>query len=292
MLRYLLVIIGCLISACGLNLFLVQQHLLSGGVGGLALIVYYLFSLPVGMLILVMNLPLLYAAYRFLGKGYLVGTIFGTVVYALLVDATQFLNAYHIVDDTMLAAIYGGVVCGLGFGIVFRAGYNTGGFDIISAIVKQYYGINIGTFNFLVNSIIVMLSAILFGIQPAMFTLISMFVTAQLTNRVVSGFNNKKTVMIVSESAREIADEIIQELGRGVTFLHGEGAFTRQPRRVIFVVVNLTQIARIKMLTAKVDPYAFMIVQDASEVMGRGFTLPKSPAITDITAKQGVSKED
>ena len=183
----------------------------------------------------------------------------------------------------MLAAIYGGVICGIGFGIVFRAGFNTGGFDIISAIVKQYYGINMGTFNFMVNSIIVLLSAVLFGIKPAMFTLISMFITAQLTNRVVTGFNHKKTIMIVSESAREIADEIIEELGRGVTFLHGEGAFTGQPRRVIFVVVNLTQIARIKMLTAKVDPYAFMIVQDASEVMGRGFTLPKSPPAVQRT---------
>lgn len=286
MLHYVLLIIGCLISACGLNLFLVQHQLLSGGVGGLALIAYYLFSLPVGMLILVMNLPLLYAAYRFLGKRYLIGSIFGTVLYALLVDATQFLNAYYIIDDTMLAAIYGGVICGLGFGIVFRAGYNTGGFDIISAIVKQYYGINIGTFNFLVNSIIVLLSALLFGLKPAMFTLISMFITAQLTNRVVSGFNHKKTVMIVSDSVREIADEIIEELGRGVTFLHGEGAFTRQPRRVIFVVVNLTQIARIKMLTAKVDPYAFMIVQDASEVMGRGFTLPKSSHPVGRRAKE------
>ncbi|MBQ8682386.1 MAG: YitT family protein [Selenomonadales bacterium] len=286
MLHYVLLIIGCLISACGLNLFLVQHQLLSGGVGGLALIAYYLFSLPVGMLILVMNLPLLYAAYRFLGKRYLIGSIFGTVLYALLVDATQFLNAYYIIDDTMLAAIYGGVICGLGFGIVFRAGYNTGGFDIISAIVKQYYGINIGTFNFLVNSIIVLLSALLFGLKPAMFTLISMFITAQLTNRVVSGFNHKKTVMIVSDSVREIADEIIEELGRGVTFLHGEGAFTRQPRRVIFVVVNLTQIARIKMLTAKVDPYAFMIVQDASEVMGRGFTLPKSSHPVERRAKE------
>lgn len=277
MLSYVLLIVGCLISASGLNLFLVQHQLLSGGVGGLALIAYYLFSLPVGMLILVMNLPLLYLAYRFLGKRYLIVSICGTVLYSILVDATQFLNMYYVVDDTMLAAIYGGVICGLGFGIVFRAGYNTGGFDIISAIVKQYYGINMGTFNFMVNSIIVLLSAILFGIKPAMFTLISMFITAQLTNRVVSGFNHKKTIMIVSDSAREIADEIIEELGRGVTFLHGEGAFTRQPRRVIFVVVNLTQIARIKMLTAKVDPYAFMIVQDAAEVMGRGFTLPKSP---------------
>ena len=279
MVSYLLLVIGCLISAAGLNLFLVQHHLLSGGVGGLALIAYYLFSLPVGMLILVMNLPLLYLAYRFLGKRYLVASIFGTVLYSILVDTTQFLNGYTVVDDTMLAAIYGGVICGIGFGIVFRAGYNTGGFDIISAIVKQYYGINMGTFNFMVNSIIVLLSAILFGIKPAMFTLISMFITAQLTNRVVTGFNHKKTIMIVSESAREIADEIIEELGRGVTFLHGEGAFTGQPRRVIFVVVNLTQIARIKMLTAKVDPYAFMIVQDASEVMGRGFTLPKSPPV-------------
>lgn len=277
MLSYILLVIGCLISAAGLNLFLVQHHLLSGGVGGLALIAYYLFSLPVGMLILVLNLPLLYLAYRFLGKRYLVASIFGTVLYSVLVDATQFLSGYTVVDDTMLAAIYGGVICGIGFGIVFRAGFNTGGFDIISAIVKQYYGINMGTFNFMVNSIIVLLSAVLFGIKPAMFTLISMFITAQLTNRVVTGFNHKKTIMIVSESAREIADEIIEELGRGVTFLHGEGAFTGQPRRVIFVVVNLTQIARIKMLTAKVDPYAFMIVQDASEVMGRGFTLPKSP---------------
>ena len=277
MLSYILLVIGCLISAAGLNLFLVQHHLLSGGVGGLALIAYYLFSLPVGMLILVLNLPLLYLAYRFLGKRYLVASIFGTVLYSVLVDATQFLSGYTVVDDTMLAAIYGGVICGIGFGIVFRAGFNTGGFDIISAIVKQYYGINMGTFNFMVNSIIVLLSAVLFGIKPAMFTLISMFITAQLTNRVVTGFNHKKTIMIVSESAREIADEIIEELGRGVTFLHGEGAFTGQPRRVIFVVVNLTQIARIKMLTAKIDPYAFMIVQDASEVMGRGFTLPKSP---------------
>lgn len=277
MLSYILLVIGCLISAAGLNLFLVQHHLLSGGVGGLALIAYYLFSLPVGMLILVLNLPLLYLAYRFLGKRYLVASIFGTVLYSVLVDATQFLSGYTVVDDTMLAAIYGGVICGIGFGIVFRAGFNTGGFDIISAIVKQYYGINMGTFNFMVNSIIVLLSAVLFGIKPAMFTLISMFITAQLTNRVVTGFNHKKTIMIVSESAREIADEIIEELGRGVTFLHGEGAFTGQPRRVIFVVVNLTQIARIKMVTAKVDPYAFMIVQDASEVMGRGFTLPKSP---------------
>ncbi len=289
MLSYVLLVVGCLISAAGLNLFLVQHQLLSGGVGGLALIAYYLFSLPVGMLILVMNLPLLYLAYRFLGKRYLVASIFGTVLYSVLVDATQFLNGYTVVDDTMLAAIYGGVICGIGFGIVFRAGFNTGGFDIISAIVKQYYGINMGTFNFMVNSIIVLLSAVLFGIKPAMFTLISMFLTAQLTNRVVTGFNHKKTIMIVSESAREIADEIIEELGRGVTFLHGEGAFTGQPRRVIFVVVNLTQIARIKMLTAKVDPYAFMIVQDASEVMGRGFTLPKSPPaehrIDDLTEK-------
>ena len=287
MLSYILLVIGCLISAAGLNLFLVQHHLLSGGVGGLALIAYYLFSLPVGMLILVLNLPLLYLAYRFLGKRYLVASIFGTVLYSVLVDATQFLSGYTVVDDTMLAAIYGGVICGIGFGIVFRAGFNTGGFDIISAIVKQYYGINMATFKIMVNSIIVLLSAVLFGIKPAMLTLISMFITAQLTDRVVTGFNHKKTIMIVSESAREIADEIIEELGRGVTFLHGEGAFTGQPRRVIFVVVNLTQIARIKMVTAKVDPYAFMIVQDASEVMGRGFTLPKSPPAVHKTEDFG-----
>ena len=119
-------------------------------------------------------------------------------------------------------------------------------------------------------------ASLLFGLKLAMFTLISMFISSNLTDKVVAGLNNKKTVVIISGKSEEIAEEIIKEVGRGVTYLKGQGAFTLQDKDIIFVVVNLTQIAKIKLIVDGIDKYAFMIVQDANEVLGRGFTLPSS----------------
>ncbi len=272
--RYLILTFACLISASAINLFLVPHQLLSGGIGGIAIILYYLFGLPIGTMTLIMNIPLLFAAYRLLGKPYTMDVIFGTVVFSVAIDAMMFLQNFPIVDDSLLAAIYGGVFTGIGYGIVFRFNGSTGGFDIVAAIVKKYYALNMGAVNFSLNCIIMLVAAGFFGPKLAMLTLISMFVAAKLTDKVVAGFNNKKTVMIISSKSEKIADEIIKEVGRGVTFLKGEGAFTHQHKDIIFVVVNLTQIGKIKLLVDLLDPMAFMIVQDANEVMGRGFTLP------------------
>lgn len=272
--RYVILALACLISASSINLFLVPHQLLSGGIGGIAIILYYLFGLPIGSMILLMNIPLLFTAYRLLGKAYTVDVIFGTVFFSVAIDATMSLNGIPIVDDALLAAIYGGVFTGIGYGIVFRFNGSTGGFDIVAAIIKKYYSLNMGAVNFSLNCIIMLLAAGLFGTKLAMLTLISMFVTAKLTDKVVAGFNNKKTVMIISSKSEQIADEIIKEVGRGVTLLKGEGAFTHQHKNIIFVVVNLTQIGKIKIIAGLLDPMSFMIVQDANEVMGRGFTLP------------------
>ncbi|MGL5513677.1 MAG: YitT family protein, partial [Sporomusa sp.] len=125
-----------------------------------------------------------------------------------------------------------------------------------------------------VNCIIMLVAAALFGLKLAMLTLISMFIAASVTDKVVEGFNRKKAIFIVSYNTDSIVEVILKELGRGVTILHGEGAYTRQEKQIIFVVVSLTQIAKIKQLVNEADPQAFMIVQDAAEVMGRGFTLP------------------
>jgi len=152
---------------------------------------------------------------------------------------------------------------------------NSGGLDIVAAIAKKYYSLNMGGVIFAFNCVIMVIAAMLFGIKLAMFTLISMFVSSLVTDKVVAGFNNKKTIILVSDKTVDIADEIIKEVGRGVTFLKGEGAFTHQEKKVIFVVVNLTQIAKIKIIANIIDPTAFMIVLSANEVMGRGFTLPR-----------------
>jgi len=260
LLRYAGITLGCLIASCSINLFLVPSHLLTGGATGIAIIVYYLAHLPIGLQTFAYNLPLLAAAWKTLGRGYTFDVIIGTAIFSFCLDFTRCLNAYAPVNDIMLAAIFGGVFNGIGYGIVFRMNGSTGGFDIIGAIVKKYYSLNMGGVIFGFNCLIMLVAGFLFGVAPAMFTLIA-------------GFNSRKAVLIVSNQSEHIA-EAIMEVGRGVTFLHGQGAFTRRERNVVFVVVTLTQVAKIKMIANAIDSDAFMIIMSANEVMGRGFSSP------------------
>ena len=276
LLRYLGIALGCFIASCSINLFLVPSHLLTGGATGIAIIFYYLAGLPIGLQTFLYNIPLLAAAWKTMGKVYTVDIIIGTAIFSACLDATKFLNAYASINDVMLAAIFGGVFNGIGYGIVFRMNGSTGGFDIIGAIVKKYYSLNMGGVIFGFNCLIMLVAAFLFGMAPAMLTLICMFVNAMVTDKVIAGFNSRKAVLIVSDKAENIAAGIL-EVGRGVTFLHGHGAFTRRERNVVFVVVTLTQVAKIKLIANAIDSNAFMIIMSANEVMGRGFSLPEAP---------------
>ena len=288
--RYFFILVGCLICSSSINLFLVPNHLLSGGIGGIAIIFYYLADLPIGVQMFVYNIPLLFVAYRTLGKLYTFDVVLGTGLFSICVDALRFLGAYAPVNDTMLAAIYGGVFGGIGSGIIFRMNGSTGGLDIIAAIVKKYYALNMGGVIFSFNCLIMCAAGVLFGVMPAMFTLISMFVNSTITDKVIGGLNHKKTVILISDCADAIAQGIITEVGRGATILKGEGAFTHRNKNVLFVVVNLTQIGKIKLIAHVFDPQAFMIVLDAQEVMGRGFTLPGAKAM--LKQRQEAAKKE
>ena len=266
--RYFGMALGCLIASCSINLFVVPSHLLTGGVTGIAMIVYYLAELPIGVQTFVYNIPLLIASYKLLGKEYTVDVVIGTGIFAFCLD-------YAPVDDLMLASIYGGVFNGVGYGIVFRMNGSTGGFDILGAIVKKFYSINMGSTIFAFNCCIVSIAGFLFGIQPALFTLICMYVNSLVTDKVIAGFNQRKAVLIISENSADIAEAIMYEMKRGVTFLHGQGAFSGNERNVIMVVVSLTEIAKLKMIVNFLDKNAFLIMMSASEVMGRGFTMSR-----------------
>lgn len=273
--QYLHIALGCLLSSISVNLFLVPHHLISGGATGIAIISNFLFGFPIGVVLLLLNVPLLYAAYRLLGKNYAINSIFGIIFFSITVDATQFLNAFSPLDDPILACLTGGIIGGLGGGLIFRVNGSAGGTDIVAAIMKKYYSLNVGFASFAINMVIVLIATTLFGLKLAILTLISMYVGAIITDKVVEGLNRRKTITIISDNGDKIAAAIIKEIGRGVTILHGEGAFTRHNKQIVFVVVSLTQIAKIKFVVEEQDPYAFMIVQDAAEVMGRGFTLPE-----------------
>lgn len=282
LLQYAGVSLGCLIASCSINLFLVPSHLLTGGATGIAIIFYYLAGLPIGLQTFLYNIPLLIAAWKLMGREYTIDIIVGTTIFSFCLDATKFLNGYAPLDDVMLAAIFGGVFNGIGYGIVFRMDGSTGGFDIIGAIIKKYYALHMGGVIFAFNCLIMIVAGCLFGAAPAMFTLIMMFINANVTDKVIAGFNSRKAVLIVSDKAEQIAEDIILELGRGVTFLHSQGAFTHRERDVVFVAVTLTQVAKIKFITNDIDPNAFMIIMSASEVMGKGFSKPGGPAVKEV----------
>ena len=271
--RYIQITLGALIVCLGFNLFIIPAHLLTGGISGIALIIYYLTDLPVGMQNIVYNLPILYLAYKVFGRLYAWDTVVGTVVLSLILDATHFLVDWNITQDGMLNAIFGGVMAGIGFGIIFRANANTGGLDVVGAVVKKFYSVDMGTVIFLMNFIIVMSSAWMFNIDEALYTLVSIYVTAELTNRVAAGLNREKSIFIVSPAAEQICQDIMENVHRGVTFLEGKGGFAQEHKDILFIVVRLTQVSRVKAIVDHYDRQAFMIVSDTSEVSGKGFTL-------------------
>jgi uncharacterized membrane-anchored protein YitT (DUF2179 family) len=179
----------------------------------------------------------------------------------------------HITADPMLNAIFGGVLAGVGSGMIFRSNANTGGLDVVGAVVKKFWGIDVGTVIFVLNFIIVMGSAAIFTMQEALYTLVAIYVTAELTNRVAAGLNREKSIMIVSPRAQEICNDILANVHRGVTIIEGKGGFAREHKEILFVVVRLTQVSRVKTIVDHYDSQAFMIVSNTSEVSGKGFTL-------------------
>lgn len=272
-LRLCLILLGCFITAMGFNLFLIPAHLLTGGISGISMIVYYLTGLPVGAQNLVYNLPILYLAYRIFGKRYFMDTIIGTVAFSLILDATAFVIEWKVCADPILNAVFGGVLSGIGFGLVFRANANTGGLDVLGAVIKKFYSVDLGTAVAVLNFAIVSASAFMFELEEALLSFAGIYVTAELTNRVVAGFNREKSIVIISPKSSEICDEIMSGIHRGVTYINGRGGMSGASCDVLFTVVRLTQVAQVKAIVEHYDPQAFMIVSDTSEVSGRGFTM-------------------
>jgi len=272
----LMITVGCFIYALGLNMFYIPHNLLSGGMSGVSIIIYYLSGISFGVSNIILNIPILLMAIRFLGHRYTLMSIFGTVMISVAVDSTAFLALRTHISDPILSAVFGGVLIGIGSGLMYRYDGNSGGLDVVAAIVKKYYSFEMGSIIFGFNVILMAISAYIFNLELAVLTLAGMYIQSVMTNKVVVGLNQRKTAFIISGRPDEIADAVIRNIGRGVTILHGQGAFTHQERRVVFVVINLTQIARLKEVITTIDPNAFIFITPTADVIGRGFTVPKT----------------
>lgn len=274
--RYFMVTLACVIMSVALNIFYMPNKMLSGGIGGVAVLAYYVAGLPMGATSLICNVPLFFLAYKYMDREYTIGALYGIVAFSVSLDAFHFLSAYTIVHDKLLACIAGGVLYGIGAACMYRVGGSSGGTDIIGAIIQKNYSISISTTGFIFNLCLLLASVSYFGIEPVLYTLLTFFVMTKTCNAFTIGFDYKKNVIIISNRHHEIAEEIIKVVGRGVTYLHGEGAFTHQHREILFVVAKLTQLAKIRSICKEIDPDAFMIIHDVNDVFGRGFTLKAS----------------
>lgn len=271
--KYFMTALGCVFISLAINCFYIQQHFLSGGMSGITMILYYLFKLPMGVMSIILNIPLFVLAYKYLGKEFLKSTIFGTVALAVAIDVTSFMNTNVYVKDPLLSTIAGGALAGFGSSLLYKEGSSSGGGDIVAYLANKFYGISVGAAGMLLNFSIMFFASFLFGLEPVLYSCIAFFISFKTTGVFVTGFDFKREFIIISAHPEDLASAIIQKVGRGVTYLHGSGAYTGKDRKIIFVVVKLRQVAEIKRLITDIDPTAFVIVHDTRDVMGRGFTL-------------------
>lgn len=273
--RFVLIIIGAAITAVGIIFFLQAHKLLSGGVTGVALLISYFTDIKPGYWVIVFNIPLFIMAWRKIDLWFCIYSVIGTALLSAFMIVADGFHNISMVTDPLLAAIFGGLLSGVGTGIVIRARASQGGTDIISVIVRKKYSIGIGMVSFYINIILVGILSVKFGLELGLLTIFAQYIAAKSLDRVVTGFNTAKAVMIVSDKSEEIAKYIMERISRGVTLLDGHGGYEKDPKKVIWCIVTTTQMSRMKAAMHKIDPKAFMTITDASEVIGSGFY--KSP---------------
>jgi uncharacterized membrane-anchored protein YitT (DUF2179 family) len=271
--RIALIVTGSLFASLSITLFIQPAGLLSGGLSGLALMLEYTLKVPTGLSVLLLNIPVFYLGLRRLQLGYMLRSLIGVVSFAVFLFAWgRLLDIQEpVIDDILLTALFGGAMNGIGYGLIFRGRGSVGGTDIIALILNRLYSFSLGSSGFVLNAVPLFIGLFLFDIKLIGYTLISMYVTSSLIDRVQAGLIRSKTVMIVSSRHEEISQAVIHRIRRGVTLLQGQGAFSRDDKRVILTTVSLTQLTKLKDIVAELDPTAFMTVSDASEVLGKGF---------------------
>ncbi len=268
----ILIFIGCVVASLGVNLFLTHAKLLSGGATGVALIFQYLTGVQAGIVVFIINLPLFLISYKELSKSFTLYSAIGMVSLSLALIITKPLSALVKVDDILLYCIYGGVLCGAGYGLVFLRNGSTGGTDIITMLIrKKYSSFEIGKLGFILNCIIVIAGAIIFGIPKALYTLLSIFVQGVVLDRVLRGLNSRKLMLIITNESQAIINFVIKDMHRGVTSIPIEGEYTHKKAKMLYCIVTTREMLALKNEIYAVDPMAFITIMDTSEVKGKGF---------------------
>lgn len=269
LLSYIYVLVGAGIVAVSFNVLLLPNEIASGGVSGISTILHGLFGWEPAYVQWSLNIPLFIAGVIFLGYQYGIKTLIGTIFVPFVVFLTKDLEPWTL--NPMLAALFGGIGIGLGIGIVFRGNASTGGTDLAAQIISKYTGISLGKSVALIDGLIVISASIVFDIEKGLFALIGLYLTSKTIDLVQIGWSRSKMVLIITNEEEKVKRAILDQIDRGLTKLKAYGGYTDQERNTIMVVVDQSEFTGLKQAVRNIDPNAFVIVVDASEVLGQGF---------------------
>lgn len=264
-------IIGSFIMAIGVSLFLLPNQLSSGGVAGIATITYYLFNIPMGTMILIINIPLFLISIFKIGKYFFVKSIVGTVTLSFFIDMLDKFKA--LTDDRFLACVYGGIILGIGTAILLKVNSSTGGSDLVSYVAKKYKPtVQAGNIIVIVDIVIVTLNMIFFNeIEIGLYSAIAIYLMGKIIDVLFEGVEFTKLMIIISDKSENISKEIEEKIERGVTGIYGKGMYTNKDKLVLMCAAPRREVARIKMLARKIDSRSFIIITNSREVVGQGF---------------------
>ncbi len=282
---YMWIIIGSLITAGAINIFLVPYKIAPGGVTGIATVIYYLISgsIPVGIIMLILNVPLVIFGLKYVGRKFIVRTLFSTLFLSAAIDvsepfATWFSQQLALENltaspDFLLYSIFGGFFMGLGLGFVFKSGATTGGTDLGARIMHHFMPwLSMGKALLIIDTAVIVFASIAFrSFLLGLYSILSLYISSKIIDIILEGVDFAKAVYIISDYSTDIAEEIMEDLDRGVTALKGVGMFTKNDKSVLYCVIHRGQLQELKNIVKGIDPSAFIILTDVTEVLGEGF---------------------
>lgn len=274
------IILGSAIFSFGFNMFLAPHGMNAGGVSGLAMVLVHLLNIgTVGIVTAIMNLILFVVGGLKIGKRFLIGSVIGATVVSVTLDLMAGLPVPQV--DALLSALYGGVICGAGLGVVFATGASTGGSDIVVRLLKRkWQHVPIGTINIIFDLTVATLTGIAFQeVSSGLYSGVAIFICGKVIDLMIYSFDYSKVAIIISQRHDEIRLRVLQQLDRGVTILKGEGGYSKEEKKVLLTAVKQYQVAELKQLVTEIDPEAFVIVQDAHQVLGDGFSRYSSDSL-------------
>ncbi|MDD9267475.1 YitT family protein [Paenibacillus sp. GCM10023248] len=267
--RGIFLFLGAALMAVGLEIFLVPNKIIDGGITGISIILSYLSQVPVGIFLTLLNMPFLFIGYKMIGKTFALSTLFAILIMSA---GTALLHPVpELTNDPLLAAVFGGIILGIGVGIVIRFGGSLDGTEIIAILVSKKIPFSVGEVVMFFNVFILGSAGFVYSWDRAMYSLIAYFIAYKMIDVTIEGFDESKSVWIISDRFRQIGEAILDRLGRGVTYLEGEGGFSGEDKKVIFCVITRLEEAKLKSIVDELDPTAFLAVGNIHDVKGGRF---------------------